>query len=209
MEKQDIINLFLVKKLQLDSQSLEFFNKNPDEIQNFLENLGRNEVPFTITYEFVQKTLSVRTPNIEIIKKPEHKQIKLSAQGYAQYFSDRFGYISEILTKKLALMNLISVGKISPKNRRFSVIGMIKDKDEDRMEATIEDTTGSLPLKFDERVAVEYKQIVLDEVIGAVCENGENVKVNSLVWPDIPLRKNVAKSGKDISCLFVSDLHMN
>jgi len=209
MDKQDIINLFLKKKLQLDSEGLDFFHSNPSKIDIFLENLEEEAAPSIINSSFIQKTLHQQKVDIEIIKKPIYKEGRVSSQEYAQYFSNRFDKISKILTKKLSLMNLMSIGKVTQKTRKFSVIGMVKDRDEGRMEATIEDPTGSLSLCFDEKTTPDYKQIVLDEVIGVVCEQIENFKVKNVIWPDIPLRKNVAKTNKDAFCLFVSDLHMD
>ena len=209
MEKQDIINLFLKKRLQLDSGSLEFFQTNPKEIDDFLGKLKQAEMPPTITPEFIQKTLHHQKTEIELIKKPVIKKGRVSSQDYVQYLLDRFDKISSILGKKLGILNLVSIGKIGQKTRRFSLIGMVMDKDESNMSVTIEDTTGSATLFFDEKEVENYRQIVLDEVVGLVCEQSDRLKAKNVVWPDIPLKKDIVKSDEDIFCLFVSDFHLD
>lgn len=210
MEKEEIIDLFLKKGIQLDSDSLEWFYRKQGKIREMLEKIDKKEPkPKTITTETIQFFLKEPKTNIELVKGPVCKKRKTTTQDYVRYLSNRYEKISNLLVKKLSLLNLMSLGKITQKIRNFSVIGMVKDKDNGEKTAIIEDPTGELKISFNEKNLKDFNEIVLDEVLGAICEKRGIVKAKKIVWPDVPLRKNVNKTKQDVFCLFLSDLHIN
>jgi DNA polymerase II small subunit/DNA polymerase delta subunit B len=209
MTKQDIMTLFLRNNMQLDLASMDFFEKNPGKIEIFLERAKGKVPPSIITLNFVHDTVDDHKSEtgIEVLTTHELKDGKLTAQDYAAYFASRFEVISKMILRKMALMNPVSIGKISQRSRRFSVVGMVNEKDDVREEAVLEDPTGSLTLQFGGRTKEDFNHMVLDEVVGAVCEQENNVVASNLIWPDLPLRKEPTKASKDVKCVFVSDIH--
>lgn len=210
MKKQEIIDIFLKKGIQLDSSALEELHRVQSRIAKILEKIDKEKAaPKTITLEILNSLLSSEGLNIEVIKKPVHKKGKVTPQDYADAIVNRYEKISKILVKKLSLLNLMSLGKINQKTRNFSVIGMVKEKDIEENTITIEDQTGELTIHFEEMALKEFKEIILDEVLGVICEKKDTVRAKKTIWPDIPLRKLVNKTKNDVFCIFVSDLHMD
>lgn len=209
MEQQEIVKLFLNKGLQLDSSSLDFFSQEPNKINLFLEEIEKTpEKPSTVSLNLVKSVLKEK-PKMEILKTFPQEQKKVTTEKAIQFFIDRYEKIKKILNGRMDLVNLVSINKISPKSKKFSVIAMVKEKISDTSSIVVEDLTGELVVKFQEKVSDTLKEIVLDEVVGLVCESGsEGIEVSNVVWPDLPLRRDISKTKEDIFCLFISDLHM-
>ena len=142
---------------------------------------------------------------------------KREANDFIQYFNIRYQTIEKILKQRQELQNTTSISRIiSKKNReQVSVIGMVKDKrytKNGNCIITIEDMTGYIRMLVNKnkpglfRIA---KGIVLDEVIGVVGVNGDNIIFTSnLLFPDIPLTEKIKKSKEEVYALFLSDLHV-
>jgi len=210
MGQQEIVKLFLNKGFQLDSPSLEFFSQVPDKIDFFLEEIGKlPEKPSTITLDFIKSTFKEK-PQIQILKSFTQEQKVFTTEKTIQFFIDRYEKIKKILNGRLDLINLVSVNKITSKSKKFSIIVMVKEKISDSNSIVVEDLTGELIAKFQEKTSNLLEEIVLDEVVGLVCELGTNgITVSNVIWPDLPLRRDVNKTKDDIFCLFISDIHMD
>jgi DNA polymerase II small subunit len=209
MDQQEIVKLFLSKGLQLDSSSLDFFSQEPSKINPFLEEIEKtSEKPSTISLNLVKSILKEK-PRIQIAKTFPQEQKKITTEKAIQFFIGRYEKIKKILNGRMDLVNLVSINKISSKSKKFSVIAMIKEKISDTSSIVVEDLTGELVVRFQEKISNTIKEIVLDEVVGLVCESGsEGIEVSNVVWPDLPLRRDINKTKEDIFCLFISDLHM-
>jgi DNA polymerase II small subunit len=207
MTKQEIMSLFLKNRIQLDLGSIDYFEKSPEDIDVFLGRAKSMKIPSTVTLDFIQGALDGGNDKVKLLSSNEPMAGKLSAQDYAQYFSNRFDAISRMISRKMALIPLVSIGKIGSNSRKFSIVGIVKEKDETREEAVLEDSTGCITVQFDDRSKNDFKQLVTDEVIGAVCDQNGGVNASNIIWPDLPIRKDVSKSSKQINCVFVSDIH--
>jgi DNA polymerase II small subunit/DNA polymerase delta subunit B len=210
MEKQEIVKVFLNKGFQLDSSSLDFFFHDPIKINFFIEEIDKiSDKPSTITLNFVKSILKEK-PQIQILKSFTQEQKLFTTEKTIQFFIDRYEKIKKILNGRLDLVNLVSVNKITPKSKKFSIIVMIKEKISDSNSIVVEDLTGELIVRFPEKISNLLEEIVLDEAVGLVCELGaDGIVVNNVIWPDLPLRRDVNKTKDDIFCLFISDIHMD
>jgi DNA polymerase II small subunit/DNA polymerase delta subunit B len=205
MEKQGILKEFLNKGYQLDTEALDFFHKNQNEINNFL---NKNiQLPSIIDLGFIFNFL--KNQPIKINKKPTEIPSKISIDGFTQLLNKRYESIKKFLEERLELVNLISINKISSISKILSLIVMVKEKDESARSLTVEDQTGETILYLNKIDSESFKKIVLDEVIGIVCEKNERIEATSIVWPDIPLKKDLIKTEKDVFCLFISDMHLD
>ena len=210
MEKQEIVDLFLGYGYQLDLDSLEYFYQTPDGIRSFLEKLGETKTnPKTITLEVVRALVEKPGMDVELISGTDSKQTKNTVQSYVQHFTTRYEKISKLLLKRLGLLNLMSIGKISPRAKNFSIIGIVREKDNVQKTVVLEDQTGELLVYFDDGCLEEFRQILPDEVLGVVCEKKETVGVKKVIWPNLSLKKDVSKTAHDVYCAFLSDLHMD
>ena len=76
----------------------------------------------------------------------------------------------------------------------------------------LEDPTGSIKVFVNKNKQGMFDQasdIVLDEVIGVVGVNGDKIVfANNLLWPDIPLNKELKKAKDEAYAVFLSDLHL-
>jgi DNA polymerase II small subunit/DNA polymerase delta subunit B len=205
--KQEIIKMFLRNGLQLDNDSLSYFFSNQDKINPFLgivKNL--KEKPLVITKSFVEE-IFFQIPKVEILKEFSQPTGIFSSEDILKFFHERYEFFRKILEKRIDLVNLISINRISKKLRKFSIIGMISDKNEEEKSVEVEDLTGTITIFLDEKI---FNLLPLDVVIGFVCERkGDRIIAEDVIFPDIPLRKEVSKTTNNVYCLFVSDFHLD
>lgn len=207
MNKQDIVSKFIEKGFQLDPHSLDFFFQNSDKIDIFLKksNVDQQNI---ITKETIDSIFKTVQPNIQILKTYNTDKKTMTVENSIQFFNNRYEKMRKILSGRFELVNLISINKVTPTTKKFSVIGMIAEKDNDTKSIVVEDTTGEMKIFFDS--VNNFSELLHDEVIGIVCEkDDDSIKAKSVIFPDIPLRREINKTKDDIYCIFVSDFHMD
>jgi DNA polymerase II small subunit/DNA polymerase delta subunit B len=204
--KKEIIKIFLENDLQLDNDSLNYFFSKQDKIEPFLKAVKNlKEKPLVITKEFVEKFF--KSPKVEILKKFSQPEGAFSTENIMKFFQERYEFIRKILEKRIDLVNTISINRISKKSRKFSLIGMISEKNEEEKSVEVEDLTGTTTIFLDEKF---FNILPLDAVVGFVCEKKDDkIRAEDVILPDIPLRKEVNKTSNEAYCLFVSDFHLD
>ena len=207
MEKKEIIKIFLERGTQLDKKSLDFFSTDENRVQEFLDKAKGLELPPILSLDFVRKVLAERKVEINIIKTLQKRREEVSVSDISSVLNKRYEKISSLLGRRLELVNLISINKIGPRTRKFSIIGMVREKDEYEKSLTLEDKTGEIKVFLEDELLLS--KIVEDEVVGAICSKKEgSFFVEKIIFPDIPLKKEIAKSKEEVKCLFISDLHL-
>jgi len=195
MEKAEVLRKFLNKGLQLDFESLEFFSKNPDEIEQFFQKISAGNMPTTVTISFIKEIVSKHDEGLRILKTPKQAKNTLSVDDISQILNKRYNFLKKILSARIDLVNLISLNKITPKVKRFSAIILIKEKFDDEKAVFGEDDTGEY--KFFLKHDYDFEQILQDDVIGIICDNDERVEVEKIIWPDIPMKREINKTKED------------
>lgn len=210
MERNEIVKFFLNNKYQLSLEALEFFSKNTDKISFFLNLLKQEkEQPTIITNNIIEKFLKGVPSEIKILKNFEITSKPQSIEHLTKFFNKRYEDIKKILSRRIELVNLISINKISEKTKKFSLITLLKEKYNDGS-LIIEDPTGTTTVYYKNKDKMDFDFLVNDEVVGLVCERKNNdILINRVIWPNTPLKKEVAMTSTEINCLFISDLHMN
>ncbi len=192
MDKNNILRTLLNHGTQIDHDALDILAEDPNTLGYILE-IGDN-LPSVITTDFL-KSLSITAGN---------QTQKTSVTQLSEILNYRYEFLRNVIINKQELANLISINKINEKLKHFSVIGVVSEKNG---LLTIEDTTGQTTFTIDKELA---KYIVEDEVIGLNCERYGGInKVNSVIYPDIPLKKENNTIKNKESCLFISDIHMD
>ncbi|MCK4859875.1 MAG: DNA-directed DNA polymerase II small subunit, partial [Candidatus Omnitrophica bacterium] len=142
---------------------------------------------------------------------------KREANDFIQYFNNRYKAIEKILKQRQELQNTTSINRLINKRDReqISVIGMVEDKHQTKNGnyiLTIEDKTGHIKVLVNKNKPDLFKivkDVVLDEIIGVVGVNGNNIIfASNLLFPDVPLTKEIKKTTEEIYALFLSDLHV-
>jgi hypothetical protein len=200
MEKFEILKLFLGKGYQIDLESLNFFSKNEITLEKFLHEMENKQIPSTITMESVNFLLKM---DIEITLHTVEKKV-ITAEELAKAFSRRFGILKKILLSHLDLVNLLSISKITDKTKKISLIGIVTSINETSI--TISDDTGEVNLIIDKKLA---DGILVNDVLGFICEKNSTIHVRNIVFPDVPLRRNIKTLAEEKNIVFAEKITGN
>jgi DNA polymerase II small subunit/DNA polymerase delta subunit B len=200
MEKKELMEIFLKKGLIVDLESLEYFSKNPDQLDIFFKRIEGKEIPAIIKIDFLKNILETKI-KIEEIKKKNFEKNFISVNDLSQILIERYERIKSFFSYRMDIINLISINKITEKTKKFSLIVMVKEVDKENKTAFVEDLTGETLVSFKNNI---LNQIVQDEVVGLVCEKiNDKIEVLNVLWPDIPLNRKVASLEENVCCVFI------
>ncbi len=95
------------------------------------------------------------------------------------------------------------------------MIGIVKSKRttaNGNLMLEVEDTSSAIKVLVSKNKPDLFnltKDIVLDEIIGIVGVNGDNIVfANNVIWPDVPLNKELKKAPDETYVIILSDLHV-
>lgn len=206
-------NLFLFQKnkklncFDFDKFRVNFELGNEDVYFNFLENFKEEEI------EEIKEFIS----RVEIIQNYKKKTKKYDVQDFVGYFIQRYRALEKILRNRQELQEVISIKRLLQKNERenVSIIGLVTEKNISKngnLLVKVEDLTGSINVlvsKSKGELFNQAKDLVPDEVVGLVGQNGNKILfVNSIIWPDVPLTKELKKTKEEVYGLVLADLHV-
>ncbi len=204
MEKEEIVRKFLEAGLQIDLKTLEYFLNHQNKISSFFSLIAEKSPGSPIiTINVVEKMFSSSDEQIRVLKEfsPFKKEITIEQQ--VELLNQKYNGVSEILLKKIDLMGVISINKIDKNLRKFSIIGMVREKDDEEKTALVEDKTGKLSVSFQKQE--EFALLEDDDVIGLVIDNfNDKLSCTKIVWPDIPLRRESTRTSKKLNLSFVA-----
>ncbi|MBD3354603.1 DNA-directed DNA polymerase II small subunit [Candidatus Woesearchaeota archaeon] len=155
--------------------------------------------------------------NIKIINSYEEESKKRDIQDFVSYFNVRYKALEKILRSRPDLRNLTSITRLNSKQDKdnVSIIGIVKDKkttSKGGLMLTLEDPTGCIKVYVNNNKPELFnpaQDIVLDEVIGVVGVNGDNIVfANNIIWPEVPLSKELRKAPEEAYAVFLSDVHV-
>jgi len=195
----------------------------PDLLEDDTQHQSSESASGTVTVladaEAPQKpsTIDQQATPVRIVSVYQEKTKKRTMQDFVAYFNARYQAIEKMLRNRLELQNLTSITRLKQKKDRetLSLIGMVRDKhttSKGGIMLTVEDPSGWIKVyvnKNNQELFKAAKDIVLDEVLGILGVNGDNILfANKIVWPDIPLSKELKKAPEEGYALFLSDLHV-
>ncbi len=206
MESSKIIKIFINKGFQLDKKALDYLNSNPDKINNLLTRLeSMEQKPFIVNLDVVQSAEA--NTGVSVIKKFGEGRKPKSIQEVTQFFLNRYQKINELFSNRFELINLISINKITDRTRKFSVVGLVREKSESDNSILVEDFTGETTLIFSDDDK-RFDEVNMDDVLGFICENDNGTNsVKNIVYPDVPVKKEVSHTNQNITCYFFPDMH--
>ncbi len=142
---------------------------------------------------------------------------KREMQDFVKFFKNRFKAIEGMLRNRQELQNVTSISRLLNKKDREIVafIGMVVSKNltkNNNISLELEDPTGIIRVlvnKNNPEIFGMAKDLVLDEVIGVVGVSGENIVfANNVLFPDIPMHKELKKARDECYAVFLSDFHV-
>ena len=154
---------------------------------------------------------------VKIVFSYDSSPKKRESNHFVQYFNNRYMAIEKILKQRQEMQNITSIKRVNDKRDReqLSVVGLVKDKKYTKNGNyifTIEDKTDSISVLANKNKPDLFKvaeDTVLDEVIGVVGVNGNNIIfANNLIYPDIPLSKEIKQAKDEAYAIFLSDIHV-
>ncbi len=155
---------------------------------------------------------------INIVMNYEASPKKRSYKDFVSYFNIRYKNLTKLLRGRQELNNIVAINRLSKKAERESVaaIGMISEVRETtngHIMFTLEDDTGFMKVLIsansqNKELIKASKSLTVDEVIGITGTMGRNIIfANSIIFPDVPLSKELKKSPVDDYAIFIGDIH--
>ncbi len=146
----------------------------------------------------------------------EYKEFikKRDIQDFTLMFNKRLEQISNILKNRTELSNALPSRMLKNNNKeKISFIGMVNEIQETKnghIIITAEDKHGEIKFlvsKNNKELLEKAKEITYDEVLGFRGTSGEGLfYLEDIIWPDIPLDRQIKYSNEDINAVFISDL---
>ncbi len=161
----------------------------------------------TYREEFMKKN------QLKIVMSYDEKSRKRTVQDFVNYYTVRFRDLERILRGRQELQNLTSIGRLVGKKDRenIAIIGAVYEKSltkNKNIMLTIEDPTGSVRVVVSQSKEELYKlaeEVQLDEVIGVVGMYDNIIFANTILYPDIPLTKELKKSPEEGYFVVIAD----
>ena len=201
MKRDEIIKKFSKIGFLLHPNLLNFLVENPDKIDKVIEIVEKMKPKRKVLSLDLLKSKFLKDEKkkvrFKILKRIEKRE-KISTSDLLKILSMRYKKIQKFLLARMELTNLLSINKISPRSKKFSIIGIIREIDPDTNSITVEDLTGELTLK------AKISNLVEDEVIGIVCERkGDEIFAKRILHPDIPIYRDIGKCEEEIKVMFL------
>ncbi|MFP4402975.1 MAG: DNA-directed DNA polymerase II small subunit [Nanoarchaeota archaeon] len=230
-KKELILNEKFKNFIIINNDSLNLFKLDKDEVNWFeIDRLKVMQEKKNITkpYESMVKFLLKEKDKIndetssnlyplEVISSYEKEIKKKSIDNFIHYFNHRYKELEKMLSLRQELTNLTSISRIKSKKDKENValIAMVYEKtitSNNNIILKVEDLTGQVNVlvsKNNPDVFEIAKDIVDDEVIAITGVCGDNIVFsNNVIFPDIPLTKEIKKHPEEIYAVFLSDLHI-
>jgi len=203
MEEKRIVRLFLQNGFQLSKSALSIIPPNPEAILSELKKIKPR--PFIVTDKYIKKILKssvFRSVEVKTIKKFSFNKKTLHVNDCVKQLLSRYEKIKSILIKQMKPKKLVSINKITSRTMKFSIIGLVKEKNDNSV--LVEDSTGETNLYFDKNTKGELDNILPDDVLGVQCEKiKENYYIKKLIYPDVLSSRNITKTKEEILIAFV------
>ncbi|MFW6282441.1 MAG: metallophosphoesterase [Minisyncoccales bacterium] len=206
---EEIKNILSLEPSEAKKKLILFFKSEFADIdsQKFIEEL----------FPGVEDEEDITQGRISIVKSYEKTPSKRTIQDFVRHLNIRFKKIESMLKNRTELQGLTSISKIKGRKEKVkvSLIGMVIDKAETKNKhiiLTVEDLSGSIKVLIhkDNKELIDIaKDISLDETLGIVGQpGGDIVFSDAIIFPDVPLSKELKKSPLDHYSVFLGDFHI-
>ena len=185
--------------------------RNQEDYFQIIKSLTRSEVVLKEADQIMKTNFKVISNFTRVVDK------KIVIQDFVEYFKSRYRSIREILLKRPELQDVISISKALNKKDKdnVTIIGLVANKvltKNDNFIFEIEDLTGIIKVivgKKDKELYDTCKEIMLDETLGVIGSFSKGILFGRrMIFPDIPLTKELKKCSDDVYLICTSDIHV-
>ncbi len=207
------------EKTELKEDKEEEQEKQKEQKEYFEEQKTKEEFENkNLTFDIKEKKqdLPKENENYKIIFEYQEFIKKRDVQDFTLMFNKRLEQISKMLKNRTELSNALPSRILKNNNtsrEKASFIGMVNEIQETKnghIIITAEDKHGEIKFlvsKNNKELLEKAKEITYDEVLGFRGTLGEGLfYVDDIIWPDIPLDRQIKYSNEDINAVFISDL---
>ncbi len=226
MERERVIALFQEEGMLIQPEAVDFLISRGDAIVTARKILQKmREKPLILSIDDIKNALREDEKSetrevyvedgeveIEIIKDVTGKsRSEGKITDFAKLFRDRYERISEMLSRRQELKNVVPLRRVQRMSGEISVIGIVNEirRGENGSVIEIEDesdvATCYLPLDLSASTP-----IVEDEVLGIIGKVGKRglIIAQNIVRPDISFNRERNYSDNEAYVAFVSDIHI-
>lgn len=207
-EKEKNKNIYLTF---LDILNYDISKEKKEKIDQIMKEVSEPEKKIIIT-----KPKPVDS-NVMVLKSYNKEPIKRHIKDFVSHFRLRYNSIKSILQNRSELQGVTSIARLSQKREgeKASIIGMVREisttKNKNLL-LQIEDLTGTISALITtskKELSEKAKNIVLDETIALIGNLGKKIIfTNEILFPDIPINKELKKANEEVYAAFISDLHI-
>ena len=205
MNEEEIVRIFLKNGFQISKNALGLASKDPEIIISCLKKMKNR--PFIITEQHLKEVLkgiSSKPIEVKIIKEYIFNRKPICVNDCAEELLSRYEKIKSLLLKQMASKQLVSINKIGPQTTKFSIIGLVREKNNNSM--LIEDPTGEVQIFFDDSLKGKFEEIVLDDVVGVTAKKTKDkYYAETVTFPDISSNREINKTESDMVLAVISN----
>lgn len=218
--KRELVNILIKKNVLVSNEFLESLkneitNEQLEELKCYFE--SNDDYLITAKIEQILSRKQAFDNKVSIIDMYTDSNKKKTVQDFVNYFLSRYKAIEKMLSGRQDLKNIASIARVRAKKDKdtVSIIGLVSEKEttkNNNIILTIEDPTGSIKVlvnKNKQELFDEVKDVCLDEIIAVVGVNSENIVfANNILWPEVPLNKELKKCDEEVYAVFIGDIHI-
>lgn len=199
MKKKEVLQKILNQGFQISPEALGMVH-NEEEATRLMDYVrGLAETPPVIDKMVVEKSRGLL---LEVIKEGSTQTVKrkIIPTDIVNYNNKRYEVLKKILLEN-TLASPISINKATTTGKKLSLIAMVESVNKDKKTILVDDTTGELELHVPENTINNFLE---GDVLLFNCEKkGEGMWAVDTEWPDIPFKKEIKKSSKEMKCVFL------
>ena len=229
MSKQELIEFFMDRDILIDPELLSALDESatPETVYSML----RQRHPQTTSKEKEHEDRELTDADaptethqpsslryaVKIITSYEEQSQKREVQHFIEHFNKRYAVLERMLQQRQELQHLTNIKRVLNKRERetVSIIGMVVEKVVTKSGSTmltVEDPTGQIKVMFSKNqpeVQQLTQEITEDDMIGIRGFSADKFMfANTIIFPDIPLTKELRKSPDDYYAVCMSDIHV-
>ncbi len=222
-----ILTITDIRDISAGNYSLDSNAKDSSEIEETSNVTDVKSEETNEDKEEKQKVLSKKTitssrkesivTDLQIISSPQIRPLSSSADGFIQYFSNRFDSISNFFKRRKDIRNLVTIEDFqeNTKNNKIMFIGLVYSKRKNKTGSyslELEDKSGKITgmiFQSDPDLLIKADFILDDSIL---CFSGDwtgrYLLIKDIYWPDVPFNHKPNHSYEDALALFISDIHV-